>query len=84
MRVVVTENDQPQELQFQQWALVLETSKTTDLLDIPHFGHGMKMNFKLRTWWVFLVIPQGIHRCRAHPTYHGDPHGGRGPYIIVR
>lgn len=49
MKAVVIEKDNPLELQFQQWALGLETSKITNLMDIPHFGHNMKITYCVKS-----------------------------------
>lgn len=40
MQLVPTEENKSLELQFQQWALGLEKSGITNLLDIPYFGRG--------------------------------------------
>lgn len=43
-QLVLTEENKPLELQFQQWALGLEGSGITNFLDVPHFGRGAQIN----------------------------------------
>lgn len=49
MRIMPTKEYKPPKFHFPQWALVLERSRITNLLDIPHFGHGTQITYCIKT-----------------------------------
>lgn len=55
MNSTVVELNQPLVMQFQQWALVLQTLGITNLLDIPHFGKSTYITCCVKT------LPSCVH-----------------------
>lgn len=49
MNSTVVELGRPPVMHFQQWALGLETSSITNLLDIPHFGRSLYITCCVKT-----------------------------------